>query len=64
MPTIFAILLKSCLTTFLTEKVVMCLVLKIAQKLAKRTTNTLDDDAVAILQKAYDSKLASKLKKK
>lgn len=60
MPTIIAVILKGFLTTFLTEKVVMCLVLKIAQKLAKRTTNTLDDDAVRIFQTAYDNKLKKK----
>ena len=50
-------ILKMCLTTFLTERVVMCLMLKVVTHLAKRTTNTLDDEAVKIFQAAYDKKM-------
>ena len=57
MSTIIAGILKMCLTTFLTERVVMCLLLKIVTHLAKRTTNTLDDAAVKIFQAAYDKKM-------
>lgn len=47
---------KVLLTTFLTEKVVISLMLKMAEYLAARSSNSLDNDVVKILQDAYDKK--------
>lgn len=60
MPTIIVGILRMCLTTFLTEKVVIKLILKIVTHLAKKTSNTLDDEAVKIFQAAYDKKITKK----
>lgn len=60
MPLIIIGILKTIVTTFLTEKVVISLVLKIVAHLAKRTSNELDDEAVRIFQSAYDNKIRNK----
>jgi hypothetical protein len=47
---------KVLLTTFLTEKVVISLMLKMAEYLAAKSSNSLDNEIVKILQDAYDKK--------
>ena len=56
MSSVIAAIAKGLIATFLTEKVIMKLVLSLCKYLAGKSTNTLDDDAVAILQKAYDER--------
>ncbi len=56
MGTLISVLTKTMLTTFLTEKVVMRLMLELAKYLAGRSSNTLDNSLVEILTDAYNSK--------
>lgn len=51
-----SILAKTMITTFLTEKVVIKVMLELAQYLAKKSTNTLDNSLVKILEDAYNKK--------
>ena len=56
MGTIVATLAKSLLATFLTEKVIIKLMLELAKYLAERSSNTLDNSLVKILEDAYNKK--------
>ena len=47
---------KTMLTTFLTEKVVIRVMLELAKYLSKRSSNILDDNLVKILTDAYNKK--------
>lgn len=54
--TVLAAIAKSMIATFLTEKVIIKLMLELAVYLANKSSNTLDNSLVKILQDAYNRK--------
>ncbi len=56
MGSILAAIAKSMIATFLTEKVVIKIMLELAKHLAEKSSNTLDNSLVKILQDAYNKK--------
>jgi hypothetical protein len=56
MGTVVAALAKSMIATFLTEKVIIKLMLELAKYLADKSSNTLDNSLVKILEDAYNKK--------
>ena len=51
---------KFCLTTFLTEKIIIGVILDVAKWAAKRSSNTIDDEIVKKLQDAFNHKVNGK----
>ena len=56
MGTVLAAIAKSLIATFLTEKVIIKLMLELALYLAGKSSNALDDKLVKILEDAYNKK--------
>ena len=56
MGTMLAAIAKSLIATFLTEKVIIKLMLELALYLAGKSSNSLDDKLVKILEDAYNKK--------
>ena len=56
MGTIVAAIAKSMLATFLTEKVIIKVMMELAKYLANKSSNTLDNSLVKILEDAYNKK--------
>lgn len=56
MGTVIAALAKTMIASFLTEKVIMKIMLELAKYLADRSSNTLDNSLVKILEEAYNKK--------
>ena len=56
MGTIVAALTKTVIASFLTEKVIMKIMLELAKYLADKSSNTLDNSLVKILEDAYNKK--------
>ena len=56
MGTLVAAIAKSLLATFLTEKVIIKVMIELARYLSSRSSNTLDNSLVKILEEAYSNK--------
>ena len=59
MTTIFMAILKTLLTKLVTEKVLIAVFLHVAESLAKKSTNTLDDKLVEEVKKALNESYIS-----